>query len=148
MFRRAVPISLCVVLLAGAAVRFYGISAKSLWLDEALSWRMQRYPPREIIERCADRVTTHPPLYFLLLHVWTRLVGDSEAEMRSLATRPPSDVYLVESDTFAALASLNRPEFPAEKWETVGHKIFTRDFNWESPIVVSQVRTRLTKAER
>ena len=85
MSRRANCILLGTIIVAGAALRFYGISSKSLWLDEALSWRMQQFSVGEIVERCGDAAGTHPPLYFVVLHFWTRAFGDTEAAMRSLA---------------------------------------------------------------
>lgn len=85
MSRRVSVGLLCAVVVAGAVLRLYGLSAKSLWLDEAMSWQMQRFPAHEIVERCADHVGTHPPLYFVMLHFWTRIFGESEIAMRSLA---------------------------------------------------------------
>jgi len=77
-------ILLCVLLVA-AGLRFYGLGAKSLWLDEALSWRLQTFPIPMMIQRTGEPNTVHPPLYFILLHFWTGPFGDSEFALRSLS---------------------------------------------------------------
>jgi hypothetical protein len=78
-------IALGLILLLAVAVRFQGLGAKSLWYDEALSWRLQGFPPAEIVQRASEAGTTHPPMYFLLLHFWARAFGESEFALRSLA---------------------------------------------------------------
>lgn len=35
---------LAAAMTLGAGLRFYAIGAKGLWLDEALSWRLQQFP--------------------------------------------------------------------------------------------------------
>ena len=76
---------LLIVLVFGAALRCYALSAKSLWLDEALSWRLIEFPVQEMIRRTGEGQTSHPPLYFLLLRGWRMLWGESEFALRSLA---------------------------------------------------------------
>jgi len=76
---------LVLVLLVATGVRFYGLDAKALWLDEALSWRLQSFPIPMLIARTGESTTVHPPLYFILLRFWTRLLGDSEFALRSLS---------------------------------------------------------------
>jgi len=76
---------LCLILLAATGLRFYGLGARSLWLDESMSWRLQTFPISMIIERTGESTTVHPPLYFVLLRFWTNFLGDSELALRSLA---------------------------------------------------------------
>jgi uncharacterized membrane protein len=65
--------------------RFAGLGAKSLWMDEALSWRLQSLPISLMIARTGEPTTVHPPFFFGLLHFWTLAFGDSEFALRSLA---------------------------------------------------------------
>jgi mannosyltransferase len=81
--RLFVPLMLAVVLLAGLMLRLQTASTRSIWFDEAWSWRMSRFPLAELIERTAADV--HPPLYYLLLKAWTALFGDSPLAMRSMS---------------------------------------------------------------
>lgn len=69
-----------VLLLIAAGLRLFALGAKSLWLDEALSWRMQSFPVSTMLQRVSE--CSHPPLYFLLLRLWTECFGDSETALR------------------------------------------------------------------
>lgn len=69
----------------------------ALWLDEALSVNIARLPIHEIPD--ALRRDGHPPLYYVLLHLWIEWFGESDRAVRalsgliSIATIPPA--YLV-----------------------------------------------------
>lgn len=54
-----------------------------LWLDEALSVNIARLPLAEIPG--ALRRDGHPPLYYVVLHVWMMVFGDSDHVVRSLS---------------------------------------------------------------
>jgi mannosyltransferase len=71
------------VLVLGLLPRLYGLTERSLWFDEAFSWRMIRFPWGEMLERVGR--DNHPPLYFILLKVWAGLFGDSALALRSLS---------------------------------------------------------------
>lgn len=79
------PVWLLMILLGATALRFWGLGARSLWLDEALSWRFGSFPIALMVERTSEASTAHPPLYFALLHFWMGSVGDSELALRSLS---------------------------------------------------------------
>lgn len=64
------------ILLAGFALRLYRLGANSLWYDETVSLLLARAELYELLRHTAGDV--HPPLYYLLLHVWGRLAGWSE----------------------------------------------------------------------
>lgn len=64
-------------------IRTIGLSLDSLWYDEAYSVRMVRMSVSEIIRFTITDV--HPPLYFLFLHFWTKLFGESETAVRMLS---------------------------------------------------------------
>lgn len=76
---------LAVIVVMAVGLRFYAIDAKGLWLDEALSWRLQDFPLALMLERTGEPSTVHPPLYFALLHAWTSCFGDSEVALRSFS---------------------------------------------------------------
>jgi mannosyltransferase len=70
------------VALAGAvAVRF--VAHSHFWLDEALTFNIARLPLGDIPE--ALRHDGAPPLYYLLLHFWTEVVGTSVLAVRALS---------------------------------------------------------------
>lgn len=69
------------VLLAAVVVRGWGLGARSLWFDEAYSFSIARQPLLEI-PRLLLGYDTHPPLYYVFLHVWMALLGKSEVALR------------------------------------------------------------------
>ena len=75
--------ALAAVLILGFSLRLYGITSESIWLDEAFSIRLAKCDPLEIIRKTAGDV--HPPLYYLLLHSWIDLFGESEFSVRFLS---------------------------------------------------------------
>lgn len=77
------PWLLALVLALAAALRFYRIGARSLWLDEAASYLFARDGLAAVVEWL--RLDSGPPLYYFLLHVWMRLFGASEAALRGLS---------------------------------------------------------------
>ncbi len=77
------PIGLLLVTGLGGALRFWQLDAKGLWLDEAFSVWMARHPLDEMLGWIA-RIDQHPPLYYLLLHLWLSL-GDDPATIRALS---------------------------------------------------------------
>ena len=74
---------LLLLLAAGAALRLYLLGSKSLWTDEAFSLAMTQ---RDLVDFFHRLVwgDTHPPLYYLVLKVWT-LLGEGEAHARLLS---------------------------------------------------------------
>lgn len=67
--------------VAGVVLRF--VAPSPLWLDEALSVNIARLPIGEIPE--ALRHDGHPPLYYVVLHLWMGLVGESDSAVRALS---------------------------------------------------------------
>jgi len=66
----------------GAALRVYRLNARGLWLDEAYSVLFATRSISAIVTNTAEK---NPPLYYLLLHVWTAFFGTSEQALRSLS---------------------------------------------------------------
>lgn len=75
-----VPLAV-VVAVVGAVTRF--VTTSSMWLDEALSVNIASLPLGDIGE--ALRHDGHPPLYYVLLHLWTEVVGTGDFATRSLS---------------------------------------------------------------
>ncbi len=67
--------------LLGGFLRFYHLGAQSLWLDEGVSVKIAALDPGEMIRTASSDPT--PPLYYLLLHYWSILFGDSDFALRA-----------------------------------------------------------------
>lgn len=66
-----------------AAVRLIGLGAAPLWTDEAFSLWMARHSA-PAIWRWTAQLDAHPPLYYLLLHLWL-VFGDRAVTLRALS---------------------------------------------------------------
>ena len=82
--RQAVPpvvvVGAVLVITAGIAFRF--LTRSELWLDEALSVNVAHLPLSELPETL--RHDGSPPLYYVLLHFWTRVFGEGNVAVRAL----------------------------------------------------------------
>jgi mannosyltransferase len=74
---------LVLVLLLAGALRFYRIDAQSFWNDEGNSARLAERSVNLIIKGAKGDI--HPPGYYLALHYWRALFGQSEAVLRGLS---------------------------------------------------------------
>jgi mannosyltransferase len=74
-------LAVAVVVAGGLLLRFW--TRSDLWFDEALSVDLARLPLGEL--RAALAHDGHPPLYYVLLHVWMSAFGDSDLAVRSLS---------------------------------------------------------------
>jgi mannosyltransferase len=80
--RLLLPLSLVAL---GGFLRVYRIGGKGLWLDEAFSIWMGWQPVGEMLSWLV-RIDQHPPLYYLLLHLWMAVLGsDDAATVRALS---------------------------------------------------------------
>jgi uncharacterized membrane protein len=70
-----------VVVVAGVALRFFARS--DLWLDEALTVNISKLPTGDLLR--ALKHDGHPPLYYLLLHVWMKAFGSGDDAVRALS---------------------------------------------------------------
>jgi mannosyltransferase len=82
--RQSAPLILVLVLVGAAVLRFAAIATRSLWFDEAYSLEMARRPISELVATVAQR-DVHPPFYYLVLSLWTKLFGTTEVALRSLS---------------------------------------------------------------
>ncbi|HXX93941.1 MAG TPA: glycosyltransferase family 39 protein, partial [Planctomycetota bacterium] len=69
------------ILVLGAVLRLRGLGDESLWHDEAWTWYLVRDSFGDLFGRLIHQ-DAHPPLYFLLLHPWVKVAGDSEILLR------------------------------------------------------------------
>jgi 4-amino-4-deoxy-L-arabinose transferase-like glycosyltransferase len=84
MSRRFSLLLLLFILILAAGLRFYRIDAQSFWNDEGNSARLAERSLDLIVEGAAGDI--HPPGYYLILHYWRGLFGQSEAALRGLST--------------------------------------------------------------
>lgn len=78
-----VRLSIAVFVVVGAAARLWGMEGRSLWFDEAFSWRLSSFPLDELFQRAAR--DHNPPLYYVLLKGWAAACGESPLALRSLS---------------------------------------------------------------
>ncbi len=71
-------------IVLGLAVRLYGLTAQSIWLDEAYSVFVVKFDLGYIWNFTVN-FDQHPPLYYVLLHGWVQIFGDSLAMVRLLS---------------------------------------------------------------
>lgn len=73
------------LLLVGlsALFRFANLGRESLWLDEAISYLTAQLPVAQIANNTVQ--SSHPPLYYLLLHFWLQIVPDSDTAVKLLS---------------------------------------------------------------
>ncbi len=74
---------LALIIVAGAAIRSYRLTTRSLWFDEAFSWRLILFPFQEMLNRAA--VDVHPPLYYAVLRGWSEVFGTTLLSLRSFS---------------------------------------------------------------
>lgn len=80
---------LVLIVILGFALRVHDLEGQSMWTDEGLSLYRSGLPAAEIM-RNVITVDGHetrdasPPLYFLLLHAWRTMAGDTIFAMRYL----------------------------------------------------------------
>src|SRR5438876_10922827 len=73
--KNSLPLALCAIILLGAGLRVYALDYQSLWADEI--FLLITTDPALTFGQYWDRVLadTHPPLYYLVLRLWSALFG-------------------------------------------------------------------------
>ncbi|MBI3396892.1 glycosyltransferase family 39 protein [Candidatus Woesebacteria bacterium] len=64
-------------------IRVLYLNHHDFWFDEAFSWFVASKNFKSII--IASVADNHPPLYYLILHLWMDVFGNSEVALRSLS---------------------------------------------------------------
>ncbi|MGE1155938.1 glycosyltransferase family 39 protein [Pseudomonas kitaguniensis] len=80
---RMTSVLVAFILIVGTVVRFHAIDTSGAWTDEAFSLLLSAMAPAEILFHTVRDV--HPPLYYLILHGWIQLFGDSVHAARFLS---------------------------------------------------------------
>jgi mannosyltransferase len=83
MNKRWYAIALGAILLLAAGLRLAGLNRTGLATDEAFSIQLAALSPGDILRGTA--ADQHPPLYYLLLHSWMKMVGQSVVSVRLLS---------------------------------------------------------------
>ena len=78
------PWGVIVITMIGALLRVFLLAAKGLWLDEAFSVWLSSHNILDMLHWVVS-VDQHPPLYYLLLHYWIALNGDTPYDVRMLS---------------------------------------------------------------
>src|SRR4030065_210211 len=78
------PWLVIIITLMGGGLLFFLIANKGLWLDETLSIWVSSHSVVEMLQWIA-KIDQHPPLYYLLLHYWIALNGDTPYDVRLLS---------------------------------------------------------------
>ncbi len=74
---------LILILLLAFGLRVWGLGDRNLWWDEGFSAWIAQQPALQLVERTASDV--HPPLYYLLLHLWQGATGANDFALRFLS---------------------------------------------------------------
>jgi uncharacterized membrane protein len=74
---------LVAVIVLALLARFHSITVPVIWYDEAYSILLAEGSPAYIWATTARDV--HPPLYYVLLHLWMLLFGNGVLAARSLS---------------------------------------------------------------
>jgi mannosyltransferase len=68
----------------GGGLRAFGLGIKGMWLDETFSVWLASHSIVDMLQWMV-RIDQHPPLYYLLLHYWIALRGDTPDQVRMLS---------------------------------------------------------------
>jgi len=78
-------IALTAILLLATVMRLWSINKESFWADEGWTMLLSHGPTAtDVVQTMVS--DQHPPLYFVLFHYWTGLVGNSEIVSRLFST--------------------------------------------------------------
>jgi uncharacterized membrane protein len=70
--------------ISGLVLRIYRLTFVTLWYDEYLTLNTIQLPWKQVLLGNYQR-ELNPPLYFLVLKLWTTLIGESELSIRMLS---------------------------------------------------------------
>ncbi len=97
---------LLLIVIAGLSLRSYQLTSRSLWFDEAFSWRLVQFSNTEMLSRAAADV--HPPLYYLILKAWSLVFGSSLLSLRSFSVIAAA-LTIAAAYLFTNYATSSRP---------------------------------------
>src|SRR6188474_2747371 len=70
------PLMVIAITMLGGFLRVLLLGNKGMWLDETFSVWLANHSIPDLLQ-WAVKIDQHPPLYYLLLHYWIALRGDS-----------------------------------------------------------------------
>ena len=70
------PWLVLIITVIGGGLRILLLDSKGLWLDETFSIWVANHSVADMLQWTV-RIDQHPPLYYLLLHYWIALNGDT-----------------------------------------------------------------------
>jgi mannosyltransferase len=82
------------ILVLATVLRLTYIGHHSFWLDELFSLKFSSYKLADLFREVGS-FDNHPPTYYLLLHFWMQIFGDSEVSLRM-----PSAIFSILSVYF------------------------------------------------
>lgn len=109
LVERAALFSLAAIVAAAAVVRFVDLGARSFWRDEAVTSELVHRSFGSMLSSLPGSEST-PPLYYVLLWIWSRVFGSGEAGLRSLSalagTATVVVVYAIAAELLSRRAAL------------------------------------------
>src|SRR5579862_4182755 len=75
--------ALAAITILGGGLRLFRLGHESFWMEEAFSLELAKGTLSYLIERTAS--DAHPPLYYMLLHYWRLVFGDTEVGVRLMS---------------------------------------------------------------
>jgi hypothetical protein len=78
------PWLVILITLVGGGLRILLLDSKGMWLDETFSVWLTNHSVGDMLHWIV-RIDQHPPLYYLLLHYWIALNGDTPYNVRLLS---------------------------------------------------------------
>lgn len=79
----AANVAIVLILIAGTFLRWGALGRESFWFDEGFTAWAASLSPGEILKVIHADVS--PPGYYLLLHYWAKLFGQSETALRAMS---------------------------------------------------------------
>jgi mannosyltransferase len=95
--------ALVALVVVAAILRVIGVTRQSLWLDEAYSVYLAAHPFPQLLAFVSSS-DAHPPLYYLVLHVWM-LFGQSPLTVRGLSAVASLGAVIVTYSVGRSLAN-------------------------------------------
>ncbi len=83
-FEELAPWIAIAITLVGGALRVLLLANKGLWMDETFSMWLSSHSVADMLQYVV-RIDQHPPLYYLLLHYWQAIQGDTAYNVRLLS---------------------------------------------------------------
>ncbi len=120
---------LCLVLVVAVALRLLQLDHLSLWIDEAFSLSLSQKPLADLL----PQREYNPPTYYLILHPWIRLAGDSASALRFpsvvFGTLAVLAIYRLGSELFGRRAGLASSLVLALAWYMVRYSQEARTYS-------------------